>query len=603
MVGPVRRLHLALCARTTDIRLEAGYNFPSYTGLKRPIPLDPTAPEVFELARLWLDHCSQHDVCGAQENTPLPTRLIEVPSDSKLPLRIYTSREESRGKYVTLSHCWGSKLPFTSQSQNIEQLAQGFEMGALPPSFQDAVTITRALGFTYLWIDALCIIQDDPEDWARESAAMTQVYHDATLMISASAASDSSCGILKRTDVFRSPTFGTDNSFLWQSPHTEGCIGAEEPLGRRAWAFQEGAMAKRILSFGGQQMLWDCNACKYTESYGTTPFNHPPYVLRPVYDPLTRGDFLELMRHKSPDVRRINSKRNPLHLRLAHWYDCVRGYAHLELTYASDKLPALSGLAHGLRVPELGEYLAGLWEVDIFRGMCWFYCVGGFEFKQEYTCYVAPSWSCMRARGEVAFLDHLDPDLQWDEDERPPDSSSMEMWNLTQEWKRKWRPRLISHHIELGTSDPHGKITNGWILIRAYCRKILVRQRLCLFTQWHSWYGDGRVHLDKMENGLTWRFDAIDGFHGPHVRKEPPSDWALPWLDCHGEVEEYIAVQINQAKTWYQGRYQLAFVLLILSPIYQDGEKVYERVGILRVPLIDEQIFHEKWQSQDLKII
>ncbi|KAF3003341.1 hypothetical protein E8E14_001569 [Neopestalotiopsis sp. 37M] len=509
-------LYLEPCAAN-----EAGYDFPSYEGLKRPIPLDPNAPEVFELARLWLDCCSQHEVCGAQENTPLPTRLIEVPSDSKLPLRIYTSRKESRGKYVTLSHCWGSKLPFISQSQNIEQLAQGFEMGALPPSFQDAVIITRALGFTYLWIDALCIIQDDPEDWARESAAMTQVYHNATLMIAASAASDSSSGILKRTNLNRSPALGTDNNLLWQSPTTERCIEAEEPLGRRAWPFQEDLMAKRILLFKEQQMIWDCSACVYTESYGTTPANQPNYP-GVGDDPLTRGGFLELISHKSSDMKLVNSKRNHLHLRLTYWYGCAGEYANLELTHASDKLPALSGLAHGLRVPELGQYLAGLWEVDIFRGMCWEYADKRDHDVEEYTCYVAPSWSYMRTRGKVVLLHHIDPDLRWDENEPLPNSSSMKRWKSIQEWERKWRPRLISHHVELETSDPHGRITNCWILIRAYCRKIIVHKRLLL---WSQRCGDGKVHMDKMQKGLTWRFDAIDGFHGPWLVSPEAPRW------------------------------------------------------------------------------
>ncbi|ETS76554.1 hypothetical protein PFICI_11941 [Pestalotiopsis fici W106-1] len=71
---------------------------------RRLIPQDPNSPEVFELARLWLARCTQHDHCEAQEETPLPTRLIEVPDNPELPLRIYVTQQDSHSKYMALSH-------------------------------------------------------------------------------------------------------------------------------------------------------------------------------------------------------------------------------------------------------------------------------------------------------------------------------------------------------------------------------------------------------------------------------------------------------------------------------------------------------------------
>jgi Heterokaryon incompatibility protein (HET) len=65
----------------------------------------------------------------------------------------------------------------------------------VPKTFEDAIVVTRKLHVQYLWIDSLCIIQDDPEDWGTESLLMDQVYKNALLNIAATAASDSSGGL------------------------------------------------------------------------------------------------------------------------------------------------------------------------------------------------------------------------------------------------------------------------------------------------------------------------------------------------------------------------------------------------------------------------
>lgn len=512
-----------------------------------------------------------------------------MPRDPRLPLRIVVTQKDWRDKYVALSHCWGGEVPSKTISQNIESRQnQGFETESLPASFQDAVLLTRELGFPYLWIDALCIIQDDNEDWAKESALMTQVYHNAILMISASASPSSSSGIFKRMRMnhFQSFRFTRERDYLWQSPSTIQSLEAidkHEPLGRRAWSYQEKIMAKRILYFQEQQMAWGCSECIYTESWGTTPWFDTVYYMgwgSTVL--LAAGDIHKLMRGESLYRTPNDPEGNSLEPRLACWYKCVQEYAHRELTYESDKLPALSGLAHGLCVPELKEYLAGLWEVDLFRGLSWRYADRDKVAVEEYARYVAPSWSCMSARGKVMFYE----DLHFYE--RPSEPR----------WEREWKPRLISHHVELGTSDPHGKITNGYILIQAYSRKILVHRQL----RWKRspWIYDNTLFYDKREGGFTWRLDTTDGYLRPRVALENiPNE---RWPDGGGVVEEYVAVQIHNYPNDNGRGFKL--VLLILDQVDQDnGNKVYQRVGILSNYFHDEQKYNDRWQRQDFKII
>lgn len=149
----------------------------------------------------WLDSCSRHHTsCGhldrSRNASQYPTRLLDVGShassssnDIKL---VDTNTIALKGPYVTLSHCWGgasiTKLSKATKQQFLDKLP------ALPKTYQDAVIVARKLHVRYLWIDSLCIIQDDPEDWATESLLMDQVYN-ALLNIAATAASDSRGGL------------------------------------------------------------------------------------------------------------------------------------------------------------------------------------------------------------------------------------------------------------------------------------------------------------------------------------------------------------------------------------------------------------------------
>ncbi|KAK0727277.1 heterokaryon incompatibility, partial [Lasiosphaeria miniovina] len=90
-----------------------------------------------------------------------------------------------RGKYAALSHCWGSpgQQPFTTTADNLASRQSGIDFQHLPPTFRDAVIVASELGVQNLWIDSLCIIQDDADDWARESIRMAAVYGKAHVTI------------------------------------------------------------------------------------------------------------------------------------------------------------------------------------------------------------------------------------------------------------------------------------------------------------------------------------------------------------------------------------------------------------------------------------
>ncbi|ROV90939.1 hypothetical protein VPNG_10092 [Cytospora leucostoma] len=91
----------------------------------------------------------------------------------------------SHVQYAILSYCWGPSLAQqaarTLQS-NLEQRRGGFTLSSLTPTLRDSVVFTRHLGIQYIWIDALCIVQDGTE-WQTEAGRMMQYYAGAYVTI------------------------------------------------------------------------------------------------------------------------------------------------------------------------------------------------------------------------------------------------------------------------------------------------------------------------------------------------------------------------------------------------------------------------------------
>ncbi|KAF2730048.1 hypothetical protein EJ04DRAFT_393411, partial [Polyplosphaeria fusca] len=140
----------------------------------------------------WLTDClSNHASCIAETNTRLPSRVLDLgvgmTGDGHIKLHETTSQEV--GRYVCLSHCWGPRgCSIKTTRPRLEAHKARIAFEDLPKTFQDAVTFTRWLKVRYLWIDALCILQDDENDWERESSAMAATYENSYLTLSAATA-------------------------------------------------------------------------------------------------------------------------------------------------------------------------------------------------------------------------------------------------------------------------------------------------------------------------------------------------------------------------------------------------------------------------------
>ncbi|KAK4105740.1 HET-domain-containing protein [Parathielavia hyrcaniae] len=148
-------------------------------------------------------------------------------------------------RYLTLSHVWGEHTLIKLTRASLLSLKQGIPLSDLPLCFRDAVFLARRLKVHYLWIDSLCIIQDCPVDWARESAVMDQVYRHGVCNIAACDSRDATQSIFAS----RNPRVGEAIVFQQERlgctletmliPDWTRLAWDKAPLYRRAWVLQE----------------------------------------------------------------------------------------------------------------------------------------------------------------------------------------------------------------------------------------------------------------------------------------------------------------------------------------------------------------------------
>lgn len=163
----------------------------------RPIQSDPMSNESICMIQGWIQECdTSHPKCHQHSNGKLPTRLIDVGSaDESTQPRLVNSDGRS-GHYVALTHVWGGLVPVRTLKESLVKYMCKLPLPFLPSNFTDAITITRRLGIQYLWIDALCIIQDSTQDWEAECANMGDTYRNSVLTIAAVDAESSKVGFL-----------------------------------------------------------------------------------------------------------------------------------------------------------------------------------------------------------------------------------------------------------------------------------------------------------------------------------------------------------------------------------------------------------------------
>jgi hypothetical protein len=229
---------------------------------KTPPNLNVMSDMTFLTARFLINHCLKtHDQCNRrvkQSVYKLPRRLIGVAKSTASTPMVKLVKKTRSCKYAALSYCWGQDQLKTTKA-SVSRFHSGITLTDLSKTVQDAVRVVQRLGIRYLWVDCLCIIQDDDNNVAAEIGKMADVYQGALVNIVASCASNSDQGFLgRRPDILTSSfvlrTFTGDVAKLVLEP--SGAYGlAEESVNKQAWFMQESLLSPRLLMFGSCQLL------------------------------------------------------------------------------------------------------------------------------------------------------------------------------------------------------------------------------------------------------------------------------------------------------------------------------------------------------------
>lgn len=385
--------------------------------------------------------CNTHPGCAMQPDGFVPTRLIYVGGGKDALQLCDNISPEQNVSWAALSHCWGDGKPLSLTTETLKILKERINFAELPATFQDAVTITQELGLAYVWIDSLCIVQDDKTDWEQEAARMGAVYSRAFIVISGASSPNPSTPYLRpREEEWLPKHFNFSVSpglnlpitvrqrHLLAAPLDQGLLEPPftgswatlkkvGPLYGRGWCFQESFLASRIINFAPGAIIYECKTHRKSED------QLPPY---PCTIPGTLGEV-------SP---------------LEQWHMIVKSYTSRQLTFIKDKLPAIAGAATKMPQATRSTYLAGLWSESLLLDLLW---------------QVMPG----RAHEPLMTKEH--------EENAPTWSWASMNWGVT--WNSLQSPKLLAAAVDaqahVAGANPYGQVSGGTVTLRGhikYCR-------------------------------------------------------------------------------------------------------------------------------------
>ncbi|PQE23603.1 heterokaryon incompatibility protein [Rutstroemia sp. NJR-2017a BVV2] len=356
-----------------------------------------------------LDECQDsHDSCQRRCTPLLPNRVIDVgPSDSNP--RLYVTAAEQRANYTTLSYCWGGAQQLTTTKATFNSRTLGIPMTCLPQTIQDAIIITRNLNIRFLWVDAICIIQDDERDQATEIRGMGAIYKQATLTIAAMSSENAYRGFIKKSVAKRGSLFPflLPNGTLGRIELVVPDWYEERPLEKletRAWAFQEFLLSPRLLLFHQREAFWQCQSPGRTPLLGTSN----SYATSRSYR-LPNDIFSDVAAGKKDPLNDLTIKaQNYI------WSMIVSDYSGRHVQFEKDRFHAIAGIVNELKDVWQDTYLAGFWKKPLVHHLAWYRDNGALQSEpMEPSSYDTPSWSWLSVNCPVAiYRGTISPDAE-----------------------------------------------------------------------------------------------------------------------------------------------------------------------------------------------
>lgn len=363
----------------------------------------------------------------------LPSRVIEVSTGITPHTVKLRDTRGKRGIYAALSYCWGTQSQRMTTKSTLQEHLAGISVLELPATIQDAIKLCQSLEIKYLWIDSLCIVQDDSEDWHHEAAEMASIYGRSALTITTPQNNHCYEGFdAIETTLQEIPPLP---ELLWEHrqeektitgtltvrqksltsgsgppfPYSSGNI--DSPWMARGWTLQEWLLSPRVLHCGSER-VWDCYQTWHSETY-------PDKARHSGALNDTESSRDSLSAHIFARMARLDP--NVLEGGLdTYWARLVEDFTSRTLSRDMDKMPAIAGLAtkfmeHSHAKAPGARYLAGLWDYkginpfgghthptsQLPLGLLWRRSSVGH--MRSPATYRAPSWSWAALDGPVSM--------------------------------------------------------------------------------------------------------------------------------------------------------------------------------------------------------
>ncbi|KAF4451825.1 serine threonine kinase [Fusarium albosuccineum] len=378
-----------------------------------PMLPEPGSTSQFALMNEWIRTCQEthhHDHLpprgiDSRNTAELPTRVIDVGDHKNPKIKLLNSGAMESSDYVALSHCWGQGTMYRALVSNVESLRREVDFNLISRTSQDAILATRGLNARYLWIDTLCIIQDDEADWKREAARMQQVFSNAICVLAASSATSSAEGFLRNTRVERKTVILRSASgalsYVCKFIDNFNRDVEEAPLNKRGWVLQERALARRSIHFTSTQLYMECGKGVQCES------------------------LMKLANEKAAFLGDSDFPNSILPYykggRIVLFQNLFTMYSGLNFSHISDRSIAISGLERRLVTAFKSSGGYGIFDLYLERSLLWKRLEGSSLTRINYPSdRSVPSWSWMAYNGRISYLDAPFDEINWTKDYESP---------------------------------------------------------------------------------------------------------------------------------------------------------------------------------------
>lgn len=285
------------------------------------------------IVKEWLTACQKYHWCtsqpwGRSEKVPdvnfIDCEARSIISGSSFP---------SIPRFVALSYVWGAKTTNKPAEEVSGVKSNGQLPKVLPAVIEDAIKVTQALGFRYIWVDKYCIDQSDNAEKHRQIFHMDCVYSNAALTIIAAAGNDEETGLpgVSTHRPSRQISIQTKSLHIVSTlPHPQQQI-VESRWATRAWTYQEAILSPRRLVFTADQLYFECDHMHCYESLGVS------------FDLLYRSRVAACRDFVKPRLFGLENFAGEV-----LYVECAEAYARRSLTYDDDALSAFFGVVRRL---------------------------------------------------------------------------------------------------------------------------------------------------------------------------------------------------------------------------------------------------------------